>query len=249
MMKINTPQFQQRKSFVMSRVMWVAIDGVCIGDSICWQLLHTTRNYKKLLQPYWFTHSKDHCNDSTHEVLYVFTSCFLVTATDNILCLRPYWLTNIPQLTNLKVKVTLHGPSIKHLFAVAVSIVAYVANGVDRPENTFFQPVHWPTGRHLATAVVSLFVSRSSSNGIIWQCSPSCEAYPTWSIFLTHLWRLEADSVPASSTPELFGSLFFTLWMGQPSTAVITQRNNGHLDNSLFQGKRVSPARVLVNPQ
>jgi hypothetical protein len=48
MMKINTLQLQQRKSFILSLVMGVAIDGVWIGDSICWPLLHTTRNYKKL---------------------------------------------------------------------------------------------------------------------------------------------------------------------------------------------------------
>jgi hypothetical protein len=30
----------------------------------------------------------------------VFTSRFLVTDTSNVLCLRPYWLANVPQLTH-----------------------------------------------------------------------------------------------------------------------------------------------------
>jgi hypothetical protein len=47
-----------------------------------------------------------------------------------------------------------------------VSSVACAGIGVDRAEDTAFQPVLWHAGRWLATAVVSLFVSRSfSSNG------------------------------------------------------------------------------------
>jgi hypothetical protein len=38
---------------------------------------------------------------------FVFTSGFLVTDPNNVLCLRSYWLTNISQLTKFKVKVTL----------------------------------------------------------------------------------------------------------------------------------------------
>jgi hypothetical protein len=42
---------------------------------------------------------KDHCKCSTHKVFYVFTSRFLVTDLNSVLCLRLYRLANIPQLT------------------------------------------------------------------------------------------------------------------------------------------------------
>jgi hypothetical protein len=40
----------------------------------------------------------DHCNCSTHKVSYILASRFLVTDPNNVLCLRPYRLANIPQL-------------------------------------------------------------------------------------------------------------------------------------------------------
>jgi hypothetical protein len=54
--------------FVLSRDI-VTIDGVWIGNRIHWTL--TERNPKELRQSYWVTHSKDHCNYSTHKVFSV----------------------------------------------------------------------------------------------------------------------------------------------------------------------------------
>jgi hypothetical protein len=48
-----------RITLILSCV-WVTIDRVWIWDSIYWPPIHTTRNYKQLWQPHWFTHSKDH---------------------------------------------------------------------------------------------------------------------------------------------------------------------------------------------
>jgi hypothetical protein len=45
-------------------------------------------------------HSKDHCNCNTYKVSYIFVSRFLVEDPNNVLCLLPYRLTNIAQLTN-----------------------------------------------------------------------------------------------------------------------------------------------------
>jgi hypothetical protein len=70
---------------ILSRV-WVNIDGFWIGHCIYWPL--TDLNYKQLKQLHWFTYSKDHCNCSTHKVFYVFTSRFLATDPNNVICLR-----------------------------------------------------------------------------------------------------------------------------------------------------------------
>jgi hypothetical protein len=47
---------------------------------------------------HYITHSKYHCYYSTHKVFTVFTSRFLVTDFNTVLCLRPYRLAHIPQL-------------------------------------------------------------------------------------------------------------------------------------------------------
>jgi hypothetical protein len=48
-------------------------------------------------------HSSSHC--STYEVFSAcFPSPFLITDPNNVLCLRPYWLANVLQLTELKVE-------------------------------------------------------------------------------------------------------------------------------------------------
>jgi hypothetical protein len=76
----------------------VTIRRVSIGDLIYWPLIYTTLNYK--LQPHWFTHSKDHCTCSTHKVFCVFTSRFLVTDLNLVLCLRSYRLAKIDNWTH-----------------------------------------------------------------------------------------------------------------------------------------------------
>jgi hypothetical protein len=70
----------------------VIIDGVWIYDRIYW-----TR--AELRQSHWVSHSKGHCNNSTHKLLSVFTSRYLVAA---IKCRRSpsSWFPNClrPQL-------------------------------------------------------------------------------------------------------------------------------------------------------
>jgi hypothetical protein len=86
----------------MIQCLW-AVFGLGIGFAeYLYTQLVTARNYSSL---HWFTDSKDHFNCSTYKVFYVFTSRFLVTDPNNVLCLRRYRLVNIPQLTKLKIKV------------------------------------------------------------------------------------------------------------------------------------------------
>jgi hypothetical protein len=76
------------------------IAGVLIGDPIYWPLTHTTlittTNYNSLSG----LHALKITVTAAHIFFYVFTSRFLVTASDNVLCLRPYRLVNILQLTH-----------------------------------------------------------------------------------------------------------------------------------------------------
>jgi hypothetical protein len=60
----------------------VAIDGVCIGNRKYWTL--TERKYKWIRQSHRVTHSKNHCNYSTHEVFSFFTSRCLVAASNGV---------------------------------------------------------------------------------------------------------------------------------------------------------------------
>jgi hypothetical protein len=61
----------------------------------------TTNNYSALANSCTCPLTTAH----TKSFQFVFTSRFMVTGSNNVLCLRPYWLANVSQLT--KVKVTL----------------------------------------------------------------------------------------------------------------------------------------------
>jgi hypothetical protein len=72
----------------------VTIDGVWIVNRIYWTLtLVTTNNYDSLT----FTHSKNHCNYSTHEVFSVFITRCLVAASNGG-CFPSSRFPNYPQL-------------------------------------------------------------------------------------------------------------------------------------------------------
>jgi hypothetical protein len=63
-------------------------------------LLHRDGTTSDCNSLHWFTHSKYHCNCSTHKVSNVFTICFLVTHPNSVLCWSPYRPANISQLTH-----------------------------------------------------------------------------------------------------------------------------------------------------
>jgi hypothetical protein len=73
----------------------------------------TTGNYSAIFNLHTLQFTTSHTKSSQFD----FTSCFLVTDTNNILCFRPYWMANVLQVTKLKVevgiKVTLR-PAVYH---------------------------------------------------------------------------------------------------------------------------------------
>jgi hypothetical protein len=78
-MSNNSVQYNNPSSDTSYHLLSVTVDGVWIGNWIYWAL--NTRNYRLLWESHWVTHSKDHCNCSTHKVFSVFTGCCLVGAS------------------------------------------------------------------------------------------------------------------------------------------------------------------------
>jgi hypothetical protein len=61
----------------------------------------TTSNYSAIANSRTLQFTTAHTKSS----LFVFTSRFLGTGPNNVLCLRPYWLANVSQLTKLTAKL------------------------------------------------------------------------------------------------------------------------------------------------
>jgi hypothetical protein len=76
------------KCFPHAEVFWilshvrVLLDGVSDWISDLWPF--KCRHHKQPLQSYWITHSKYHCNHSSHKVVSVFSRCFLVTDINTV---------------------------------------------------------------------------------------------------------------------------------------------------------------------
>jgi hypothetical protein len=92
----------------------------------------TTSNYKAV------ANSCTHLLTTAHTKFsqFVFTSRFLVTDTNNVLCLRPYRLANVSQLTNrVKVNVTLR-------LAVYRQSVRFGSKTLETHDQYFFSTEH-----------------------------------------------------------------------------------------------------------
>jgi hypothetical protein len=66
-------------------------------------LIVSTSNYSALASP----HTLQFITARKKYFQFVFTSRFLITDPNNVLCLRTYLLANVPQLTKLKVTLQL----------------------------------------------------------------------------------------------------------------------------------------------
>jgi hypothetical protein len=81
----------------------VTTDGVWIGDSIYWTgftahlQIVTTSNCIAIGNSHTLHFTAAHTKSSQ----FVFISLFLVRDPNNVLCLRPYWLTNVSHVTKL----------------------------------------------------------------------------------------------------------------------------------------------------
>jgi hypothetical protein len=76
----------------------VRINGVWIDGWIYWTLIHTTRNYN--CNSLTGLHTVYITVTAAHIKYFIFTSRFLVTDPNSVLCLHRYRIANIPQLTH-----------------------------------------------------------------------------------------------------------------------------------------------------